>query len=469
LVQARKEERKMGLTYEIAKFVVEKGHNDFLKEDIEVVKNLVFDALGVMIGGCGESVVQRTIRYVKDSGGVEECGVLGGKFRTSLTNAVLINGTSAHAQELESEGVYSGSLPMTNIPVALNVAEKFKLSGKAVIEGIIIGLEVETKLGMGGPGAFDRGFSSIPTFGTFGAAATAGKMMKLSIDQMQHAFGIGTAQCSGQQRQQGSMTHLLEAGIACRNGVTAALLAKEGVMSDPNLIEGERGFYDLFCSGGRGYDTEAVIRSLGNPFCITSPGILIKKYANCFFNQRAMDALLQLMKENDIRYDAVDNVQVEIPTFIAKMLNRFPDPKSGAEAQFSLCQSLGSILADGKADLPSVRPFTDGGAKDPRYQEARKKVKVVEHTEWVAGRSTPWWTPVTVSLKDGREFTKTVERAKGEHQNPLSRQELVARHKALVQEFLSPKQNQRSVDLAFDLENLENISELMKLVTFGKD
>ncbi len=226
--------------------------------------------------------------------------MLGGKFRTSLTNAVLINGTSQHAQELESEGVYSGSLPMTNIPVALNAAEKFKLSGKAVIEGIIIGLEVETRLGMGGPGAFDKGFSSIPTFGTFGAAATAGKMMKLSVDQMQHAIGIGTAQSSGQQRQQGSMTHLLEAGIACRNGVTAALLAKEGVTSDPNLIEGERGFYDLFCSGGRGYDIEAVIRSLGNPFCITSPGVLIKKYANCFFNQRAMDALIELMKENDI-------------------------------------------------------------------------------------------------------------------------------------------------------------------------
>ena len=121
---------------------------------------------------------------------------------------------------------------------------------------------------MGGPGAFDKGFSSIPTFGTLGAAATAGKMMKLTIEQMQNAFGIGIAQCSGQQRQQGSMTHLLEAGIACRNGVTAALLAKEGVTADPDLIEGERGFYDLFCSGGRGYNIETVSNGLGKPFCI---------------------------------------------------------------------------------------------------------------------------------------------------------------------------------------------------------
>lgn len=120
----------MGLTYELAKFVVEKGYSNFSKEEVRAAKDLILDALGVMIGGSSEPVTQRTIKYVKDSGGTAECGIIGGGLQTSLTNAVLVNGTSQHAQELESEGVNSGSLPMTNIPVALNVAKSLNYQEK---------------------------------------------------------------------------------------------------------------------------------------------------------------------------------------------------------------------------------------------------------------------------------------------------------------------------------------------------
>ena len=91
----------MGLTFEVAKFVAEKGFRDFSKEEISISKDLVLDCLGVMIGAANEKVTQMTIRYVREGGQGGECGVIGGRFRTSPSNAALINGTSAHAQELE--------------------------------------------------------------------------------------------------------------------------------------------------------------------------------------------------------------------------------------------------------------------------------------------------------------------------------------------------------------------------------
>lgn len=237
--------------------------------------------------------------------------------------------------------------------------------------------------------------------------------------------------------------------------------------ADPALIEGERGFYDLFCSGGRGYKPESVVPGLGNPFCVS--GVFLKKYGCCFFNHRAMDALVQLMEENKIHFDDVAGVEAEIPPFIANML-RFPDPKNGEDAKFSLHQSLGSILIDGKLDLPYVRPFSDVGAVDPRYQKARKKVKVIERKDWAGGRSAPWSTPVTVLLKDGRKFTKAVnaDELKGGPQKPLSREEQTERYRAMTQGFLSSSQIERSINLVINLENLKTVSELMKLITFGK-
>ncbi len=456
----------MGATKKLAEFVVDTGYRDFPEETVNVAKDFVLDCLGVMIGGAHERVSQIAIRYAQDGGGAPECGVFGGRFQTSLTNAVFVNGTSAHAQELEAVGLYAGSNPMTNIPVALSIGEKFKLSGKAIIEGIIIGFEVQAKLGKGCPGSFDQGFSSMPLFGTLGAAATACKMMKLSVPLVQNAFGIAIAQCSGQQRHQATMTHLLENGLGCRNGVTAAMLAKEGMTADPDLIEGERGFCDLFSSAGRGYDLEVVMRELGKPFSMTSPGIFVKKYGCCIFNHRGLDALLQLMEENDIHYDLVDSVEAEVPTFIAQIL-RFPDPENGEEAKFSLHQSLGSVLIDRKVAHPYIKPFSDAGAVDPRYQEARKKINMITRTDWSGGRSAPWSMPITVKLKDGRKYTKIVDQIKGGPGNPLSKEELAARVRALAQGFLSSEQTQRSIDLVFNLEKLANPLELVKLATFG--
>jgi 2-methylcitrate dehydratase PrpD len=457
----------MSVTREVAKFVTASHFGNFSTEEISITKDLVLDCLGAMIGGANEKATRIAMNYVREGGQGGDCGVFGGRLRTSPSDAALVNGTSAHAQELESEGLFSGSLPMTNIPVALAIAERYRLPGKAVIEGIIVGLELETKMGVAGPGLYDRGFASIPTYGTFGAAATAANMLRLAVEQTQHAFGIGVAQSSGQTRQQGSMGHLLETGLACRNGTTAALLAKGGMTSDPDLIEGERGFYDLFSSGGRGYDLTKLLPSLGRPFCVASPGIIIKKYACCFFAHRGMDALQQLIAEHAIRYEEVERVQVDVPLWISKLLLRFPDPRNCEEAQFSLQQCIGAVLADGKPELPYLRPFSDGGAVDSRYREARKKVTCSIREEW-SSRSLPWSMPVTVHMKSGKVYSKTVDKVKGDPANPLSREDLIARHRALVRGFLSPEQTQRSIDLVYNLENLENILELTKIAVFGE-
>ncbi len=173
----------MGTTEKLARWAVSTGYSDFPEEAIRMAKERVLDTLGVMLAGSRETVARIIMNYVKDSGGVAEAGVIGGGFRTSLTNAVLVNGTSAHAVELEPGAKYHGSVASSVVPVALGVAEKFNLPGKTVLEGVIIGTELHGKIGRAAHKAGDRGFVGLGVYGPLTLAAEASKMMELSVEQ----------------------------------------------------------------------------------------------------------------------------------------------------------------------------------------------------------------------------------------------------------------------------------------------
>ncbi len=141
----------VAVTTELAKFIVNTNFGSFDEQTVRVGKELVYDGLGAMVRGARENVSQIAIRHIKNVGGVAEVGIMGGGFRSSITNAALVNGINAHSAEQEAVGKFGGSCTFVTIPAAFAVAEKFNLSGKALLEGFIIGQEVQGK-GEMGPG-----------------------------------------------------------------------------------------------------------------------------------------------------------------------------------------------------------------------------------------------------------------------------------------------------------------------------
>jgi 2-methylcitrate dehydratase PrpD len=260
------------------------------------------------------------------------------------------------------------------------------------------------------------------------------------------------------------MTHLLENGLGCRNGVTAALLAAAGVTADPDVIEGPGGFADMYCTGEGGYDFDTMVTDLGDPFYIISPGSSVKKYGCCFYSHRALDGVLQLMQEHDISYESVESVQVDVSAFIPTLL-RFPDPENAEQSKFSMQHALAVALCERKVDLSG---FTDAAVANPHYREARKKIHVVTHADWPAGLSGAR-TPVTIKLRDGRTYSKTVDVIKGSVEMPLSEEELLDRYEMCARGVLSSPQIQRSIDLLLRLDELDNVLELVELATFGEE
>lgn len=455
----------MNLTDQISEFIARTRFSDIPEEVLRNAKEFVLDSVGVQLVGSREPVSKIAREYMIECGGTPEAGVIGGGFRTSVTHAAFLNGTSNHAPELEACGNFAGSNPLSVIPVALALGEKLKVSGEKVLEAIVVGFEIQGKMGMATtPASHNQGWCAIAVQGTMGAAVTAAKILDLSVDQIKMALGIAASQVSGLMRQFGSMTHLLEGGFACRNGVTAAILAQKGLTAAKDILDGRANLWEVFVGEG-GYHPKKMTEGLGSPFYFLSPGTSLKKYPCCFFTHRALEALLQLINDHHLSYEDIESIEAGVTPFIKDALVGGPDPVSGDMARFSLEHCLAAAALDKGV---TVNSFTDEKALSPILREARKKVTLAVHPEWPSGRSA-LVIPVTVKLKGGKELTKKVEKLRGTVDLPMSREEQVTRYGGFAKPFLSAPQIEQSVGFILTLEELKDILPLMRIVTFGRE
>lgn len=441
----------MTTTEELAHLIVSANFKDIPRETVEFTKELIIDFVGAAVAGNKTTTGEIITAYIRETGGSPQASILGGGIRVSPGAAALANGTLAHATELENVGGRYGPNTTVATPAILSLSEKLGLSGKDVLEALIIGFEVQGRMHWAFPGVVARGWDAVSVFGIYGAAAASAKILKLNVKQTIMTLGIAASGASGFLEQTGSMTHFLETGIAARQGLEAAQLAKMGFTAVEHIIEHPKGFAEDFAGKG-GYDLKKLTENFGNPFCITE--LSIKKYPCCFRTHRALDAVLELMKEQNISYGSIASVEVDMNLYDASLL-RYKDPKSGLQSKFSMEHVLGMAILNGGV---SVNSFTDSVAVSSKAIEVRSKIKVTVRTDWPPDR-TAARTPVTVRLKDGRSFSREVQVPR-----QPTREELLARHRDCCQLVLNSEQIERSTEMMLNLEKVENVGPLMDLL-----
>lgn len=453
----------MGITEKFAHFVVEARFDTMPAQAVAKTKEATLDCLGVALSGVDDRIGKIIIKYVKERGGFPEAGVVGGNFWTSAEMAALANGTMSHALDYDDAGLSVGHPSVCIVPTALSFGEKLRSSGKEIIEALMIGYEIEGKIGFGSNyWQAEKGIHSTTLFGTLGAAAVASKLLRLNVTQVRTAFGIAASQVSGLLKNAGTMTKPLHAGNACRAGIMAALLAKDGYTADLDIIESPQGYGDSFIGKGN-YAEEKMIKNLGNPFHIISPGVTVKKYPCSMLNHRAIDAILQVIKEKDIDHAQVTSVTVGVPR------NMFPlrvDANTGLEGKWCLPYIMAAALVDGKINLNT---FTDEMVRRPiiRAVMSRVQLQVREDIPIYLGSLLPEraGNPITIRLKDGRVYENQVNIPRGSPGAPLTIEELLNKYRDCAKGVLSPEQVEHSIRLVLTLEEVKDISELMKVVT----
>jgi len=101
-------------------------------------------------------------------------------------------------------------------------------------------------------------------------------------------------------------------------------------------------------------------------------GLNVKKYPMCYGVHRALDGMLDLIREHKLTADGVKEIAVTTGKTQATML-RNHRPQTGLEAKFSMEFAMASALTAGRAGLSEL---TDGFVRRPEVQSAMGKVRI---------------------------------------------------------------------------------------------
>lgn len=446
----------MDIADRFAEFVVKTRFNDIPPETVTFAKELALKCVAAMVAGTVAEPSGRIVKYVREKPCPPEARVLGYGFKTSVENAVLANGFFAHASELEDDQFPGPTSNITIFPVVFTLCEKMKLAGKKIIEASVVGFEVMNRIARFTEPRIDQmGLCPLSFFGVLGAAAATAKVLGLDIRQTKAALGLSLTQSAGYYMQAGTDAHYLDSAFACRNGVISAFLASEGVTSNANI---EKWLVDLL--GKEGVRLRKITRGLGkSPLFIHN--VWVKKYPGCFATHRQIDALLALMEKHRFQYTDVEWVEAHAGPRDALSSDR-PQPVDTEDSKFSFQHVLASVLLERNIGLHT---FSRDRITDAAFREARSKIRIIVHPEW-GSEVQAGIARVSVVLKDGKRFSKSMEQSVGGPKLPLKTEQVAGLYRRYTRGLLSEEQTEQTLGLILSLDHIGDMSKFLDTLDF---
>jgi 2-methylcitrate dehydratase PrpD len=455
------------VTRELSRWIAELTLADVPGDVIERTRLIVADITGIALRARNDS--ESTPPLVA---AIEALDLANGRYRVigdsrsySATGATLINATCAHSLEMDDTFSARGTHTSCNVvPAALAAAQMVNASGADLLLGIVAGLETMCRVGLGRDPGAPRDFHSTPTTGAFGATAAAAKILRLSAEQTEHAFGIVLSETAGnmQFHVNGAWTKRFQIGAASAAGVTAAALARENYTGSAQALEGEHGFYKLYAAG-KG-DPERVVEGLGEVWQVLE--IAFKPHSSCRGTHAAIDAAIDLRNAHHIVFDEIDAVTIGLPRRPLDLIELLAapnklDPQTHVEGQFSINFTVATGLRLGRMGVDDY----ESQFRDPAVRDLMARTSVFEDPEAAMLKPGTAAGSVRVRMKDGSEFHRVVLVPKGEPENMISREEAKAKFEDLVAPYLKTETALRLYDLILHLEEAPSVAPYFEAAT----
>jgi 2-methylcitrate dehydratase len=454
----------MTVAQELAQHTERFAYEHLSDQEVHAAKRVLIDMLACAVGAYDSDTGKILRCLVEEQGGSQESTVIGTGVKVPCANAALANGgmtryldyndTYFRANGKLRFGIHSNEL----IPAVLAVGERQHASGKEVITAIALAYDLAARF-------IDASFAQnlhlrgwhYSSIAGFVVALFAGKLLGLSEEQLANALGIAgvhgiTLDIIDAEGEPYNMTKNIGLPYVAHAGITAALLAEKGFTGPARAIEGNKGFVHAVMGGV--YDLETLTRARNQPAILE---IHQKSLAAEHTTQGAVNAVLTLVKDHDLRPEDIERVRIEATTRTANhtgdFTKRYPVNKETADHSIYY---LAAIAIRDRAVGPGQ--YTSDRYTDPLVRSLIDKITVEANPDLdefiFAGI-------VHIRTNDERELTCRVDYPKGNSRNPMTDEELVEKFRGTALQFMDKGQADGIADCVFDLDKLSDVGALM--------
>jgi 2-methylcitrate dehydratase PrpD len=445
----------------LSKFVYYLDYNSLKEEVIEKAKLCLLDFIGVSLFGSDTDLARTTTNTMKSMGGIKESTIIGDDDKLPCMNAAFVNGVAAHIHELDDGHRFAMGHP--GIPVisaALAAAEKIESSGRDLIAAIIAGYEVFVRIGSSiNPSHFERGFHTTGTCGSFGATASAGKILHLNADELTNALGIAGIQAAGlmEVTKGASVIKPLQPGKAAQNGILSVLLAKGGITAPESILEGVDGFCRATSDE---YDLQSITKGLGDNFEIMRS--YFKFHSSCRHTHPTIDATLRLVSEHNIRAEEVAEVRIHTYSAALNLCGKEYEPKTVSTAKFSIPYCVSVAILEGKVHPDT---FTIEKIRNKNILDFAKKVKIEIDPEIEKYVPAQRGARVEIMKTNGEKHECYITNPYGEPEVPATPTDVKNKFVSLSTRVVTTERANKIKDLVDRLDTLDSLKELIEYLS----
>ena len=433
-----------------------------LPSDVEkYIRLLAYDGIGVSYASLHPSVTASAgmKSFAVAQGGPPEATLFGHPDGISAVNAVFANGTLGYAADYEPHHPEAILHPIAiAVPVALAASELVNGSGKDFIAATALCCEItyRVSMAMNPKELYARGFHPSAVCGTFGAAAAAANLFALNPEQTVRTLGLAALQASGLMAWQDDPredARPFQMGMAARNGMTAALLAKSGFGAPDRIFDGGHVVLNAFSD-------------VANPTALTSglgaewegvSGLAIKPYPCVSFLHPALDALSGLIKEHDLRPEQIDRIELRFARSGCHCVDG--NPLKGHCAQYV----LPIFAAMGRLHYTDL--FDDKRTTNSEVSRLAAATRVIPDDDELEQRFPDFYIgEIALSLAGGRRLENRAEVARGYPEKPLAEQEIKEKFDHVLSGLLRRAERTELSDAAWSIGSKRTVGDLAQLL-----
>lgn len=440
----------MAMVDELASFVVKADYAQLSKSAQLQAKIRVLDALGCAIGALDADVVKLIAAQNEDFGGNPRCSLIGGG-RSAPDRAAFYNSALVRFLDFNDSYLAKGETchPSDNLGAVLAACEYADGTGSDFLTALAVAYQVQCRLSDVAP-VRARGFDHT-TQGAYALAAGVSKALKLDQDKTANAIAMaGTAFNALRVTRTGALSNWK--GLAYPNtalGVTqVAFLAMRGITGPQEVFEGNKGFMDAisghFSLDWAKEDLEKITQTV------------VKRYNAEIHSQATIEGVLELKHEQHIIGSAIKSIDIETFDVAYNIIGGGEEGekftvRTKEEADHSLPYIIAVAILDDQV-LPAQ--YLPERILKADVQTLLRKVIIRPLAEFSQRFPAEMPCRITITLQDGRVFSKEKRDYEGFRTRPMQWETAVKKFAQLTEPHISAELQNKIEAVVMNLENI---------------